>query len=457
MLCSLLAFLICTKLVTPKYKTEGRIKVSGNHYPEEYYDLLIEGNRMDLVNELKEYIHGEETYALAARYAGTTAETIKRAVNVFNDKEGLDNEYLTITVFEADAHLTQGIYNAYTHALMDVLHPFADGECDCFVHEAPLPLIPASPPTILITLITGASAAVIAFILFSKLRLFDSICILFFTACILVCFFPFYYLFINTISNNNLAAQGAIKFLPRGIHFQNYIDLFRNKENDLFNALFTTMARTIIGTGIMVFVSGWAGYLFTRKKLWKRTFWYRALIITMFFNSGLIPWYMNMEMLGLKGSFLAYILPGIVVPYNIILVKKYIESIPVSLEEAAMIDGAGTSRMFFSIIWPMISPVLIVIAFFGVLSNWNSFQDSLLLMAEKPELQTLQHYLYNTIRDGSKNVAETGAFTTGSIESGNGAIHLYTLSMVTLLPVFLIYPFILRFFGKGIITVSLKH
>ena len=102
----------------------------------------------------------------------------------------------------------------------------------------------------------------------------------------------------------------------------------------------------------MVAASGFIGYLVTKDEMWGRKFWYRFLVITMYFNAGLIPWFLNMQMLGLTNTFWAYIIPGIVAPYNIILVKTYIESIPAELEESAQIDGASFFTVFRKIIWP---------------------------------------------------------------------------------------------------------
>ena len=153
------------------------------------------------------------------------------------------------------------------------------------------------------------------------------------------CIFPFYYLIINTISNNKLVAAGKINFWPVGFHLDNYANIF--KLNDLGNAFVVTLSRTIIGTALMVFGSALCGYLFTRNEMWHKKFWYRFVIVTMYLNAGIIPWYLNMSMLGLTNNYLAYILPGIMVPYNLILVKTYIESIPPSLEESAQLDGAG--------------------------------------------------------------------------------------------------------------------
>ncbi|MGN0141942.1 MAG: carbohydrate ABC transporter permease, partial [Roseburia sp.] len=172
----------------------------------------------------------------------------------------------------------------------------------------------------------------------------------FFTIFTLSCIFPFYYIFINTISSRSLVAQGKITLYPQGINIQNYLDIL--KVNDVFNAFGVSIGRTILGTALMVAATGLIGYLVTKEEMWHRKFWYRFIIITMYFNAGIIPWYMNMNMLGLTGHFAAYIIPGIVAPYNIILVKTYIESIPAELEESAFMDGAGFFTVFRKIIWP---------------------------------------------------------------------------------------------------------
>ena len=159
---------------------------------------------------------------------------------------------------------------------------------------------------------------------------------LFFTLFTIACIFPFYYLFINTISDNDLVIRGVINFVPRGIHLDNYTALLN--VSDLSSALIVSLSRTVLGTALMVAASGFIGYLVTKDEMWGRKFWYRFLVITMYFNAGLIPWFLNMQMLGLTNTFWAYIIPGIVAPYNIILVKTYIESIPAELEESAQID-----------------------------------------------------------------------------------------------------------------------
>ena len=279
-----------------------------------------------------------------------------------------------------------------------------------------------------------------------------------FTIFTLACIFPFYYLFINTISDNELVVKGVINFSPRGINLNNYKTLL--SVSDLGNALIVTIARTVIGTALMVMASGLVGYLVTKKELWGRKFWYRFLIITMYFNAGTIPWFMNMQMLGLTNNFLAYIIPGIVAPYNIILVKTYIESIPAELEESAEMDGASYMTVFRKIIWPLSKPILATIAIFGAVGNWNSFTDSLMLMQSAPTLYTLQHRLYIYLNQASNLGAlmkSGGVVSDAAIKSAmSGKVIKYTISMVTVIPILLVYPFMQRYFEEGIMLGAVK-
>lgn len=287
---------------------------------------------------------------------------------------------------------------------------------------------------------------------------FDIFLYIFFGLFTLLCVFPFYYLFINTISNNDAVTSGMVNFYPIGLHVKNYIAL--KDVADLGSSVVVTVARTIIGTALMVIVSAWAGYLVTKQKMWRRSFMYRALVITMYFNAGLIPWYMNMLMLGLTNNFMAYIIPGMIAPYNIILVKTYIESIPASLEESAVIDGANTPTVFLKIILPLSVPILATIAIFGAVGNWNSFQDSLLLMSGRPEMYTLQHRLYvylNQSSNLSALVSGSGQLSQAQADTMlSSRVIKYTISMVSIIPILCVYPFMQRFFVKGIMLGAVK-
>ena len=276
----------------------------------------------------------------------------------------------------------------------------------------------------------------------------------------LSCIFPFYYLFINTISDNSLVRIGAINFFPKGLHLQNYMSLLGADE--IIDAFVVSASRTVIGTALMVVVSALAGYLMTKQEMWHRKVWYRFLVITMYFNAGLVPTYLNFLMLGLTENYLVYIIPAIVQPYNIILVKTYIESIPAELEESAFIDGASHMKIFRNIIWPLSKPILATIAIFGAVGHWNSFMDSILYMSGTPELQTLQHRLYIYLNQ----TTSLANFMQGNVSSGAAAGAMasvmdaktikYTISMVTVIPILAVYPFMQRYFEKGIMLGAVK-
>jgi len=243
------------------------------------------------------------------------------------------------------------------------------------------------------------------------------------------------------------------------VHWKNYSSALG--IDGLFQAAKISLMRTVLGTFCTVSASAFLGFMFSQDKMWHRKVWYRLVIATMYFNAGLIPWYLNMSMLGLTNSFWAYIIPGIVAPYNIILVKTYIESIPAELEESAKIDGATYMTVFRKIIWPLSKPILATIAIFGAVGNWNSFTDSLILMPDAPQLHLLQHKLYTYLNAASnlKSVMSSGAGTISGAAAQNvlnAKTIKYTISMVTVLPILLVYPFMQRYFEKGIMLGAVK-
>ena len=288
--------------------------------------------------------------------------------------------------------------------------------------------------------------------------IFNILNYLFFAVFTISCIFPFYYLFINTISDNDMVKKGQISLIPHGIILHNYIAMMN--VSDLGNAFLVSIARTIIGTGLMVAASALVGYLVTKQEMWHRSLWYRAIVITMYFNAGLIATYLNLVMLGLTNHYMVYIIPGIVAPYNIILVKTYIESIAAELEESAFIDGASYMQVFTKIVWPLSKPILATIAIFGAVGHWNSFQDSLIYMSNSPKLYTLQHRLYIYLNQSSNLMASMNqggeAAKSAFAAALNTKVIKYTISMISVIPILVVYPFMNRYFEKGIMLGAVK-
>jgi multiple sugar transport system permease protein/putative aldouronate transport system permease protein len=274
-----------------------------------------------------------------------------------------------------------------------------------------------------------------------------------------VCIYPFYYILINTISANNLSERGKVLFWPKGLHFTNYMNVLRIPG--LFQALKVSVARTLIGTALTVIIAAFLGYMFTRDTLWRRKFWYRFVVVTMYFNAGIIPWFITMNNLGLRNNFWAYIFPVAVSPFYIVLCKTFVESIPKELQEAAEIDGAGTLKIFFRIMVPVIKPILATIAIFAAVTQWNSFQDTLLLVTDN-KLYTLQFTLYQYINQASSlkalvNSSTSGANLAASLASAQTATSIrMTVTIVVVTPIILVYPFFQKFFVKGITIGAVK-
>lgn len=288
-------------------------------------------------------------------------------------------------------------------------------------------------------------------------RVFDVVNYLVFGIFTLMCVYPFYYIFINTISDNTLTARGQVMFYPIGLHLSNYAQVL--KISGLGKATLISIARTVLGTGLSVFASAFVGYLVTKDKMWNRKFWYRFIVATMYFNAGIIPWYILMMNMRLTNNFLAYIIPGIVSPFNIILVKTYVESIPAALEESAAIDSAGYWTRFTRIVLPLCMPILATVTVFSAVGQWNSFQDTLFLMTDR-NLYTLQFMLYRYIN-------ESNALAT-ILKNTNGAVNMnlslvqtptsvrMTVTMIVVAPILFVYPFFQRYFVGGIMIGAVK-
>ena len=289
-------------------------------------------------------------------------------------------------------------------------------------------------------------------------RVISTVSYIVYTIFTFICAYPFYYIFINSISANNLSERGKVLFFPIEPHFNNYINVM--KIPGLFQSLKVSVGRTVIGTLLTVIIAAFLGYMFTRETVWKRKLWYRFVVATMYFNAGIIPWFITMQNLGLTNNFWGYIFPVVVSPFYIVLCKTFIESVPKELQQAAEIDGAGTLRIFFSIIIPVIKPILATIAIFAAVTQWNSFQDTLLLMTDD-KLYTLQFTLYQYINQASSLKALINSTSSlnlaASLAKAQTATSIrMTVTIVVVLPIILVYPLFQRFFVKGIMIGAVK-
>ena len=290
-------------------------------------------------------------------------------------------------------------------------------------------------------------------------RTFQVINILIFAIFAIICAYPFYYLIINSISANDLSASGKVNFLPHGFQLENYVKVFQ--LNGLGTAAMVSLGRTVIGTICTVLASVYLGFMFTQQRMWHRKLWYRFMVITMYFNAGLIPMYMTMKTLHLTNSFWVYIIPAIVQPFNIIMAKTYVESIPPALQEAAEIDGAGTMTVFAKVILPTCKPIMATIAIWSAVGQWNSIQDTLSYITDQ-KLYSLQYLLYTYLNQASSlatMVQQSGgnvsAVANLATQQTPTSIRM-TISVIVVLPILFVYPIFQKSFVKGIMIGSVK-
>ncbi|MBW9092083.1 carbohydrate ABC transporter permease [Microbacterium jejuense] len=274
-----------------------------------------------------------------------------------------------------------------------------------------------------------------------------------------ICAYPFYYLIINSVSANDVSALGDVRLWPVGFHLSNYAQVFSLPGLPL--ATVVSVGRTVLGTTLTVLASGFLGFMFTQTRMWGRKFWYRFLIITMYFSAGLIPVFIIMKTLGLTNNFWVYVLPFVVQPFNVILAKTYVESMPKELQEAAEMDGANILQVFFRVYLPNMTPILATIAIFSAVTQWNSFQDTLIYITDQ-SLYTLQYLLYMFINQASSlaQAAQNAGGNLGQIASvatdqTPTSIRM-TVSVLVVLPIIFIYPLFQRFFVKGIMLGAVK-
>jgi ABC-type glycerol-3-phosphate transport system permease component len=182
------------------------------------------------------------------------------------------------------------------------------------------------------------------------------------------------------------------------------------------------------------------------------------LVITMYLNAGIIPTYLTIRAYGLLNNFWVYILPGVVSAYYVILIKTYVEQLPASVEESAMLDGAGTLTIFFKIILPMSMPIMATISIYAAVSQWNAWWDNHIYAFSNKNILTLQYMLYRYLTEAERIIREMKEF---GVEVDMSTLVTprnirMTITMVTVVPVLFVYPFMQRYFVKGIVIGAVK-
>lgn len=288
-------------------------------------------------------------------------------------------------------------------------------------------------------------------------KIFDFLNYAFLTLLMVVTLYPF----LNTLAVSLNAAsdsiKGGIHLWPRQFSSENYKFVFN--EATIYNATLISVLRTIIGTIVTVFASAMVAYTISRQEYVLRKFVTIAFIITMYINGGLIPNYLLIRDLGLINNFWVYILPGIIGVFNLIIIRSFIEQLPESVIESARIDGAGDFRTFVNIVFPLCLPVLATVALFTAVYQWNSWFDVFLYNSSNVKLSTLQYELQKILQNSNTTSSAETAFANSSAGSAVKVSPLSiraTMTIVAAVPMIVVYPFLQKYFVKGMTVGGVK-
>lgn len=287
-------------------------------------------------------------------------------------------------------------------------------------------------------------------------KVFDFFNVLFMVLFTFTCIYPFYYIIIYSLSDP-LAAAGGVLLWPVDFTWDNYIRIFKLKGMSM--ATLVSVSITVIATLEAMFVNGMVGYLMSRPTMPFRKFIYRTFVVTMYISGGLIPNFLLMKTLGFYNTYFIYIIPG-VSAYNMILIKTYIESIPISLEESAKLDGASYWTIMMRIILPLSIPILATVGVFTAVGKWSDYSTTLIYTIDS-NLRTLQFILYQYLKNASALLLESINNPGGSSSSGitrqlTPTSIKMTLVVVTVVPILCVYPYLQRYFVKGIMLGAVK-
>jgi len=273
----------------------------------------------------------------------------------------------------------------------------------------------------------------------------------------LVTFFPFWQIFILSINDGTDSLRGGFMLWPREFSLESYATVFSNSE--ILAALRLTLIRTIIGVPLTVACISMLAYVLSKKTLVGNRFLNLFFIFTMYFSGGLIPTYMIIKSLNLIDNFLVLLFPGLINIFWMILMRTYMEQLPKELEESAEVDGASDLRIFAQIILPVCVPVIATVSLFAAIYHWNAWYDSY-IYTYKPELKTLQAVLVKIL-----NQYQTGEMLSQAqqLASENKKLPVtgesirMAVTMVATFPIIMMYPFLQRFFLKGMLLGAVKN
>ena len=282
----------------------------------------------------------------------------------------------------------------------------------------------------------------------------DIVKVVFLAFVVVVTVYPFWNIFIISINDATDAIRGGLYFLPRKLSLSSYAEILG--RSTFLASIKVSVGRTLIGTPIAVLVTAMLAYPLSRKDLVGRKFWNLLFVFTMYFGGGLVPYYMVLKGIHMLNTFWVFIFPMMMSVYNMILIRSYIESMPDSLFEAAKIDGANDLVVFVKMVLPLSKPILMTVALFVAINQWNSWFDAYLYTSDQA-LKPMQSILVDIL-----NQYQTGASTSQAMSNAKAGVTVtpdsnrMAATMVATLPIIMVYPFVQKYFVKGVTIGSVK-
>ncbi len=266
---------------------------------------------------------------------------------------------------------------------------------------------------------------------------------------------PFWNAVVISLETSAAYARNPFSWLPGEITLANYNYLLFQNSGAMLTAYKATIGITVVGTAAGMLVSVMAAYAFSRRFPGKK-FFFMAMLFTMFFGGGLIPTYLLIKNLGLLDTYASLVFMGMISTYNIIIMKNGFESTPMDLQDAAMIDGANDMTVFARIMLPLQKPLIATFSLFTAVGYWNSWYWPLLLLnsGNKTVLQLFLRSIVNSLtsQEGTKNMAASGAAFQNTFSQGVKMAAVFAV----MLPIMVVYPFLQKYFVKGMLVGAVK-
>lgn len=275
-------------------------------------------------------------------------------------------------------------------------------------------------------------------------------CYVFMIICGLAMILPIMNLLAKSISSPQAVTSGAVGIFPVGFQLQSLQSVLSSMN--FIGALKNSVIVTLCGTVIAIILMALTAFPLSKRNLWGMKPILMLFVFTMMFSGGLIPTYLLIRNLKLYNTLWALILPNALNVYNMLIIKNYFENIPASIEESAKIDGANNLIIFFKIILPLSKPVLATISLFTMVALWNSYFDALVYI-DKPALKTLQLYMSDVIMEAEQDLNSVSM--DDLMNTSSEGVRCATIIASTL-PIVLVYPFMQKYFVKGIMIGSVK-